>query len=400
MVHTVCNKQTRRRYWPAFHRHFYYFLIFYTLNGLKRFGEPTQSSFRETIQPSRLLRAEQFYFFTLYVDDLLFTVSVSPRRQSLGEGGRLHVQGEPLETEASGLHPRPAGAHRLLQPEASGGTDKKTSCNPNNLYNNNPQIKGILCHISTISRLQLLQRGLPSCTVTLQPSTPSWVSGESGIVWWSGCLGWSGRPIGSDLMCHSGTRCAWPGHTLKTDPLCTSMVNQWTSWQVGSTTGLQVSELWRATQGSFSCSAVLLVWTLTSSPPAHTVGSHPSVSLLGFKLAPNGTLTLGAAHILANGNIQVISITSMLGKVSLFRLWGRERSEQEVTSLDCTEGDLVRWSKDHWDTLSRAPVTDPSLQCGELQTNLYFNWCVFTEGNTSIWCCYRHMRLWIILPWF
>lgn len=49
------NKTTRRRYWPAVQncvRHFYYFLTFYTLNGLKRFWKQTQSSLRETIQPS------------------------------------------------------------------------------------------------------------------------------------------------------------------------------------------------------------------------------------------------------------------------------------------------------------------------------------------------------------
>lgn len=258
IVHTVCtDKTTRRRYWPAVQncvRHFYYFLTFYTLNGLKRFWKRTQSSFRETIQPS--LSSQGWTVSLLHSVCWWFAVHCPS----------LSVSGVSLWGKVADFTFK--GSHWRLKPQVSipalqeltvcfslkleGVLIQKTSCNPNDIYKNNAQIEGILCHISTISRLQLLQHGPPSCTVILQPSTPSWVSGESGIVWWSGCLGRSGPPIRSDLMCQSGTRCAWPGHTLKTDPPYTSMVNQWTSWQVGLTTGLQGSELWRVIQGSFS----------------------------------------------------------------------------------------------------------------------------------------------------
>lgn len=100
---------------------------------------------------------------------------------------------------------------------------------------------------------------------------------------------------------------------------------------------------------------------------AHDVDTIPPSCC---KLAPNGTLTLGAAHQLVNGNIQIIPFTALLGKLSLFRLWRRERSKQEVTSLKCTEGDLVTWWSDDWDTQICAPRRDLSLHCGEQIENV------------------------------
>nr|XP_020506767.1 adhesion G-protein coupled receptor G4-like isoform X1 [Labrus bergylta] len=94
--------------------------------------------------------------------------------------------------------------------------------------------------------------------------------------------------------------------------------------------------------------------------PAHSSDSAPSVNPSCSKLAPNGTLTLGASHYLADGNINIIPITHLLGSLSQFRLWGRE---QEVTSPICTEGDLVKWERDNWDTWACAPLSDRSLQC-------------------------------------
>lgn len=97
----------------------------------------------------------------------------------------------------------------------------------------------------------------------------------------------------------------------------------------------------------------------------HDENSTPCTSPSCCKLAPNGTLTLGAAHQLVDGNINIIPFTRLFGKLSLFRLWSRERSKQEVTSLKCTEGDLVTWWKDDWDTQFCAPLRDLSLHCGE-----------------------------------
>lgn len=115
--------------------------------------------------------------------------------------------------------------------------------------------------------------------------------------------------------------------------------------------------------------------TLFSSLLAHHVDTTPSISSSCRKLAPNGTLTLGATHRLVNGDIEIIPFPNPVVKLSLFRLWGRERSKQEVTSLKCTEGDLVKWDRNNWDTQICAPLPDSNLKCGELVENiLYINW--------------------------
>lgn len=97
----------------------------------------------------------------------------------------------------------------------------------------------------------------------------------------------------------------------------------------------------------------------------------PVTPPLSCKLAPNGSLTLGLGHTIYDGNLKIIPYSGMLGIISLFRMWGRERSEEEVTSLSCTEGDLVKWVWDHWDTVSWDPVPDTSLKCGEFGFLLY-----------------------------
>uniref|UniRef100_UPI0037E99C34 adhesion G-protein coupled receptor G6 n=1 Tax=Semicossyphus pulcher TaxID=241346 RepID=UPI0037E99C34 len=118
--------------------------------------------------------------------------------------------------------------------------------------------------------------------------------------------------------------------------------------------------------------SLCLTWTHTKDRPAlyidgelveitaaHNVET-PSITPSCRKLAPNGTLTLGASHFLVDGNIKIIPFTTLLGKLSQFRLWGRE---QEVTSLKCAEGDLVKWEPDNWDSRICAVPSDPSLQC-------------------------------------
>ncbi|XP_041864768.1 uncharacterized protein LOC121654619 [Melanotaenia boesemani] len=121
--------------------------------------------------------------------------------------------------------------------------------------------------------------------------------------------------------------------------------------------------------------SLCLTWSHTNNKPALYVNGKPMAVTPAYytdtsftspsccKLSPNGSLTLGAGHTLIQGEIQIIPFSTMLGKISLFRIWGRERSKQELTSLYCTEGDLVKWERDHWDTWSCDPLTDSSLQC-------------------------------------
>lgn len=122
--------------------------------------------------------------------------------------------------------------------------------------------------------------------------------------------------------------------------------------------------------------------------PAHSADGPPSTSSSCCKLAPSGTLTLGAAHKLVDGNLEVLAFTGLPGQISLFRLWGREWSKEEVTSLKCIEGDLVTWRSDDWDTQACAPVHDSSLRCGEVAQSLLHN----SEENVSFQK--RHLLVW------
>ncbi|XP_051258099.1 adhesion G-protein coupled receptor G4 [Dicentrarchus labrax] len=162
--------------------------------------------------------------------------------------------------------------------------------------------------------------------------------------------------------------------------------------------------------------SLCLTWTHTKDRPAlyingnsvdikaaHDVETTPSISPSCCKLAPNGTLTLGAPHILVNGNIRIIPFTGLLMKLSLFRLWGRERSKQEVTSLKCTEGDLVKWEGGDWDiTGTCAPLPDSSLECewSIYEVRLMFVIFRYDGNNTELYTVRDIARHWLrdVLP--
>ncbi|TNN88606.1 Adhesion G-protein coupled receptor G4 [Liparis tanakae] len=140
--------------------------------------------------------------------------------------------------------------------------------------------------------------------------------------------------------------------------------------------------------------SVCLTWAHTKDRPALYVdgslvditagGSNttPAATPPRCQLAPNGTLTLGASRRLGNGT--AIPHPAGVGKLSLFRLWDRERSKQEVTSLNCSEGDLVKWERNYWDSHTCAPLPDPGLQCEWpfYEVTLMFN-IIRSDGNDT-----------------
>ncbi|XP_032431599.1 adhesion G-protein coupled receptor G4 [Xiphophorus hellerii] len=142
--------------------------------------------------------------------------------------------------------------------------------------------------------------------------------------------------------------------------------------------------------------ALCLTWSHTGNRPALYVNGRlinmttthtnipPVAAPMCCQLAPNGSLTLGVGHTINNGNIEIIKYSGMVGKMSLFRMWGRERSKEEVTSLSCTEGDLVKWVRDNWDTKNYDPIHDTSLQCewSFYEVNLQFV-IMRTDKNTT-----------------
>ncbi|XP_075878436.1 uncharacterized protein LOC142885648 [Nelusetta ayraudi] len=99
--------------------------------------------------------------------------------------------------------------------------------------------------------------------------------------------------------------------------------------------------------------------------PAGGVGGLDFTSSSSFcrKLAPGGTLTLGTAHKLVDGDVAMLPYMSLPGKIALFRLWRREWSEEEVTSLGCVEGEMVTWWWEDWETRDCAPLPEDNLTC-------------------------------------
>lgn len=92
-------------------------------------------------------------------------------------------------------------------------------------------------------------------------------------------------------------------------------------------------------------------------------------SSVSRQLAANGTLTLGAPHSVdEKGVVRREDGRSLMGDIGLFRMWGRDRRAEDLSQLDCVEGDVVRWDARHWrhqQPSSCPPQADQSLRCGE-----------------------------------
>ncbi|XP_070692515.1 uncharacterized protein [Pempheris klunzingeri] len=67
------------------------------------------------------------------------------------------------------------------------------------------------------------------------------------------------------------------------------------------------------------------------------------------QLSQNGTLTLGVSHYVnANGEVQIENGKELLGEISLFRMWAREWSAEEMGGQSCADGDVVSWDQRQW----------------------------------------------------
>ncbi|XP_061659980.1 adhesion G-protein coupled receptor G4 isoform X2 [Syngnathoides biaculeatus] len=139
--------------------------------------------------------------------------------------------------------------------------------------------------------------------------------------------------------------------------------------------------------------------TLTELQAAEDSISPPPVFPSCCKLAPNGTLTLGAAHHPVDG---IKPTGDFMGSLSLFRLWGRQRSSQEVSMRQCTEGDVVHWSREQWDTHVCAPIPDDTLTCewSIYTVSLKFNIVRYDGNNTELYTARDIAHRWLraVLP--
>ncbi|XP_047660865.1 adhesion G-protein coupled receptor G2 [Tachysurus fulvidraco] len=59
----------------------------------------------------------------------------------------------------------------------------------------------------------------------------------------------------------------------------------------------------------------------------------------------------------------VESGTNLQGRVTMFRVWGRERSVHEIATNTCTDGDVIKWHGDVWLNHDCTPVVDHTVKC-------------------------------------
>ncbi len=83
-------------------------------------------------------------------------------------------------------------------------------------------------------------------------------------------------------------------------------------------------------------------------------------------VAAGGTLTLAVAHNFVNNRISIETGTELKGSLSLFRVWGRVRSAQDISGIACTDGDILHWEKGIWKTDHNCePIQDVTQKCGK-----------------------------------
>ncbi|CAN9515128.1 unnamed protein product [Ophioblennius macclurei] len=82
------------------------------------------------------------------------------------------------------------------------------------------------------------------------------------------------------------------------------------------------------------------------------------------RLAPSGTLTLGASHFSVNGEVEIESGTGLIGEISLFRVWAAASDAGQLRRLGCSDGDVVSWARDlQQGKYHCPPEPDSKLQC-------------------------------------
>lgn len=85
---------------------------------------------------------------------------------------------------------------------------------------------------------------------------------------------------------------------------------------------------------------------------------------LSRRLTHNGTLTLGVSHNIVGGVMEFENGKNFLGAISLFRMWGHERTAEELRAHSCIDGNVVRWDNNDWDYQICLPEDDTNIQCG------------------------------------
>ncbi|XP_028271747.1 adhesion G-protein coupled receptor G4 isoform X2 [Parambassis ranga] len=115
--------------------------------------------------------------------------------------------------------------------------------------------------------------------------------------------------------------------------------------------------------------------------PLNATRLHPN---LPQHLSPNGTLTIGVSHhVNVDGDVKPDNSKSLVGEISVFRMWDREWSAEELKNLSCAEGDVVSWDLQQW-KYDCAPVLDNNLHCAWSHYKINME---VTDHSTNPGCC-------------
>ncbi|XP_043913240.1 adhesion G-protein coupled receptor G4-like [Protopterus annectens] len=80
-------------------------------------------------------------------------------------------------------------------------------------------------------------------------------------------------------------------------------------------------------------------------------------------LAPNGTLVLGQFHTWSNG-INIIDGKNFLGNLYFFQLWNNK--PKDTVEVECSEGNIIRWTTSFWEFEKLQPTNDENLRCARI----------------------------------
>ncbi|XP_050976413.1 adhesion G-protein coupled receptor G4 [Labeo rohita] len=81
-------------------------------------------------------------------------------------------------------------------------------------------------------------------------------------------------------------------------------------------------------------------------------------------VAAGGTLTLAVTHNFVKNRISIETGTELKGSLSLFRVWGRVRSAEDISGMACTDGDILHWEERIWNKSPDCkPVEDVTQKC-------------------------------------
>lgn len=97
-------------------------------------------------------------------------------------------------------------------------------------------------------------------------------------------------------------------------------------------------------------------------PQSKGTALHPNCC----SVAAGGTLTLAVAHNFVKNKISIETGTELKGSLSLFRVWKRARSAQDISTMACTDGDMLHWEKRIWNKAEDCmPIQDLTQKCGK-----------------------------------